>query len=218
MLAAIQKTLGIKTRLNSGSGKEALLTFDDGPDPTVTGKVLDALDTVGAKAVFFVVGNRINKAEHMLQEVLDRGHIIGNHSYSHWLGKPPSSREYLADIEKCQQRIFDVCGYTPTLYRPPLGAVNLGTISTARKLNLEIYKWSLDTKDWRLRDDSTAQSQGIDITGQVAHRDIILMHDDNVHTPIMVNEMLQRMSEQNFNLSSFVDKRQQQTALSRTSA
>lgn len=207
MLTAIQKALGIKTRIESASNKEVLFTFDDGPDPVVTGKVLDLLDASGAKAVFFVVGNRIDKAEHMLQEVLDRGHLIGNHSYTHWLGKPPSSREYFADIEKCQQRIFDACGYKPTLYRPPLGAVNMATITTARSLDLQIYKWSFDTNDWRLRDDATAQSQGAELADQVTHRDVILMHDDNVHTPIMVKEMLQRLATQQVDLSSFVSAR-----------
>jgi peptidoglycan/xylan/chitin deacetylase (PgdA/CDA1 family) len=205
MLTVIQQALGIKTRIESDAEKEVLFTFDDGPDPLVTGKILDMLDTAGAKAVFFVVGNRIHKAEHMLREVLDRGHLIGNHSYTHWLGKPPSSaREYLADIEKCQQRIFDACGYTPVLFRPPLGAVNLATIRTARCLNLQIYKWSFDTNDWRLRDDDTARAQGTELAGKLAHRDVILMHDDNVHTPLVVEEMLRLLTSQRVDLSSFV--------------
>jgi len=206
MLTAIQKALGIRTQIESTSMQEALLTFDDGPDPVVTGQVLDALDKASAKAVFFVVGNRIQKAAHMLGEVLDRGHLIGNHSYSHWLGKPPASEAYLEDVKRCQQRIFDVCGYTPTLYRPPLGAVNLATLTTARRLDMEIYKWSLDTNDWRLRDDDSALNLGTSITDQLTHRDVVLMHDDNVHTPVMVNEMLQRMKELDYDLSSFVEK------------
>ncbi len=215
MLTAIQKVLGISTRIESTSNQEALFTFDDGPDPVVTGEILDALDGVGAKAVFFVVGSRIPKAPHMLQEVLDRGHLIGNHSYTHWLGTPPNSGEYLADIELCQQHIFDACGYTPTLYRPPLGAVNRATITTARKLKLDIYKWSLDTNDWRLRDDTAARAQGVQISDQVAHRDVILMHDDNVHTPIMLNEMLQRLSRREFDLSSFVGSYKQRSAVTK---
>ena len=221
MLTKIHKALGIKTQLDSASAasaKQALFTFDDGPDPTVTGSVLDVLDEVGAKAVFFVVGNRIQKAAHMLQEVLDRGHLIGNHSHSHWPGNPPALPEYLADVKNCQQRISDACGYTPTLYRPPLGAVNLATLATARKLNLDIYKWSLDTNDWRLRDDSAAKTQGIELTNQAAHRDVILMHDDNIHTPVMLREMLQRMSDQDFDLHSFVDTYHMQYTPARRSA
>lgn len=62
MLTALQKTLGIKTRLRSTSDREVLFTFDDGPHPSGTARVLDALDEVNAKAVFFVVGGRIQKA------------------------------------------------------------------------------------------------------------------------------------------------------------
>lgn len=207
MLTALQKTLGIKTRLRSSSEREVLFTFDDGPHPSGTARVLDALDEVNAKAVFFVVGGRIQKAEQMLREVLNRGHLIGNHSYSHWLGSPPSSRrEYQTDIELCQQRIFDACGFKPTLYRPPLGAVNIATITTARALNLQIYKWSFDTNDWRLRDDDSARTQADELVPGISHRDVILMHDDNPHTPIMVTKMLHTLAAENYDLSSFVSR------------
>ena len=206
MFTAIQKALGITTQLEPNSSKEILFSFDDGPDPLVTGRILDALDSIDAKAVFFVVGNRIPKAEHMLTEILERGHLLGNHSFAHWLGKPPSFASYMADLQQCQQRIFDVCGYMPFLYRPPLGVVTLATITCAHKLNLQIYKWSVDTEDWRLRNDLAAQKQGIEFSSKVTQQDIILMHDNNIHTPVMLQQMLPRLSDSDFDMRSFVHR------------
>jgi len=206
MFTAIQMLLGIRIKLEADSTKQILLSFDDGPHPLVTGRILDELDTIKAKAVFFVVGNRIPKAEHMLTEILARGHLLGNHSFAHWLGKPPSSEVYLADLQLCQQRIFDACGYLPFLYRPPLGVVTLATVTSAQRLNLQIYKWSLDTNDWRLRDDTQARSQGIDISSNVKSRDVILMHDDNFHTPVMLKQILPRLADSEFDMCSFVNR------------
>ncbi|OED38094.1 hypothetical protein AB833_20585 [Chromatiales bacterium (ex Bugula neritina AB1)] len=207
MINMMQRALGIRKQLEPVAGNPVLLTFDDGPDPIVTGKVLNLLDEYNAKAVFFVVGDRIGKAPYMLTEVLQRGHIIGNHSHCHWLDKPPGLTEYLADLKQCQSRIYDVCGYTPTLYRPPLGAITVAAILAARRLNFELCKWSLDTNDWRMRDDHSAHNRGLEAAGEIQPCDILLMHDNNRHTPVLLQAMLSKMQESDFDLTSFVNSR-----------
>jgi len=167
-----------------------VLTFDDGPDPEVTPKVLDLLDLYGFKAVFFVVGNRIPKAPNLLREIVERGHQLGNHSYSHWMASPPGYRAYAADLQRCQAVIEDRCGIAPDVFRPPLGEVAPASLLAARRLRLRYVLWSIDSGDWRLRDSSIAEEAGRTLAAAVKPRDVVLMHDDNPHTPTLLSNLL----------------------------
>jgi peptidoglycan/xylan/chitin deacetylase (PgdA/CDA1 family) len=171
-----------------------LLTFDDGPDPEVTPAVLDRLENYGARAVFFVVGRRIAQAPHVLREVLDRGHAIGNHSFQHYNGRQPSYKKYLADLRRCQDAIHEACGVEARLFRPPLGRITPTTILAPWMIGLRTVTWSVDVQDWRCREPEEAVELGLRL-GRIARgADIVLLHDDNrcvldlldVYLPTMV--------------------------------
>ena len=95
--------------------KVAYLTFDDGPIPEVTPKVLDILEKYGVKATFFCVGENVFKHPQVYQEVLKKGHSVGNHTYNHVKGYNLSCAEYLKNINKASNFIDS------TLFRPPHG-------------------------------------------------------------------------------------------------
>src|SRR6478672_6016647 len=120
---SVFRALGVIHALDREAGSSILLTFDDGPHPEVTPGVLDRLKEYDALAVFFVVGNRIPRAPAMLVRAAAEGHHIGNHSYEHWLGRPPWPRAYVRDVRKCQDVIASLTAQRPTLFRPPLGRV-----------------------------------------------------------------------------------------------
>lgn len=188
--------LGIVSGLpDKPDDRSVLLTFDDGPHPENTPRILDVLDQFEAKGIFFIVGNRIPLAPHLLREVVDRGHQLGNHSYSHWLKSPPGFRKYRADLEKCQSEIERLAGASADVFRPPLGQITPGSLLSARKLGLTYMLWSVDSGDWKLRDDDTAREQGKALAGELRACDIILMHDDNPHTPVLLETMLQELKE-----------------------
>ena len=109
-------------RLRHNAGNNILLTFDDGPHPEATPAVLDLLREHEARAIFFVVGNRIQRAPQMLLRILDEGHWLGNHSHTHPNDRRMPYREYLAELRKCQQVIHDITGTSPRFHRPPLGS------------------------------------------------------------------------------------------------
>src|SRR5688572_18615904 len=97
------RSLGVVTRISNTNG--VLLTFDDGPDPEVTPAVLDILSYYETKAVFFIVGNRIQKAPELLIDVLKAGHAIGNHTNCHPLERAPPLRDYYRDVQACQSAL-----------------------------------------------------------------------------------------------------------------
>jgi peptidoglycan/xylan/chitin deacetylase (PgdA/CDA1 family) len=95
------------------------LTFDDGPNEPYTSRLLDLLDERGVRATFFQVGRCAERFPSTSRRVVESGHVLGNHSYSHQFGdyfREPSQR---AEIERSQQVLASVAGVVPALYRPP---------------------------------------------------------------------------------------------------
>jgi peptidoglycan/xylan/chitin deacetylase (PgdA/CDA1 family) len=152
------------------------MTFDDGPCPEVTPVVLERLRDFGARAVFFLVGERAKRHPDLARRIVDEGHFVGNHSYAH--AEPPFwPRTYREEVLKCQHAIRSATGVTPTMFRPPYGRLRPSTIFGPRSLGLRVVGWSVETRDWRCRSDADAKATAERLV--VEARDIILMHDDN---------------------------------------
>ena len=206
--AMVRKSLlaacGAKERLARGSGP--LLTFDDGPDPEVTPAVLDLLAKYNARAVFFVVGNRIPRAPHMLSRILAEGHMIGNHTYRHPLDRIPSFAEYCRDVKQCQEMLESLTGRQPRLFRPPLGAVTLASLLAPRLYKLRTLLWSIDVDDWKLRREEDAVQAGHRLVDSAGRGDIVLLHDDNPCVVRLLETALPRLRAQQLNLADAITR------------
>jgi peptidoglycan/xylan/chitin deacetylase (PgdA/CDA1 family) len=190
--------------LRRQGGREVLLTFDDGPHPEVTAGVLDRLKLFGARAAFFVVGNRIPRAPHLLRRALAEGHLIGNHSFAHHLDRPPWLVPYVKDLARCQRAIEAITGQRPRLFRPPLGRISVASLLAPRCLGLRAVYWSVDPRDWRLRDPGEARACGERLTAAVSPGDIILLHDDNPCVLSVLDALLPSLVSQGYDLTSAV--------------
>jgi peptidoglycan/xylan/chitin deacetylase (PgdA/CDA1 family) len=125
------------------TGKAVYLTFDDGPIPEVTPKVLAILAQYKVKATFFMVGENVDKHPEVYEQVVKAGHRIGNHTYNHIKGWHCTTATYLGNVEQCQERIGDT-----NLFRPPYGKA---TWLQRRMLHLMGYKliyWDILTRDY----------------------------------------------------------------------
>lgn len=122
--------------------KTIYVTFDDGPIPEVTPQVLNVLDTYNAKATFFCVGDNIQKHPNLYQEIIDRDHKTGNHTYDHLNGWKSSSQEYLNSVEKCKILVPEA-----VFFRPAYGKIKRNVISTIKK-DYEIIMWDVLTGDF----------------------------------------------------------------------
>lgn len=160
-------------------------TFDDGPDYIQTQRLLDGLAERGAKATFFVVGEkldyksgkgRIDENRALVKRMVDDGHIVGNHSYSHcWLNKVTKEKAAM-EISKTNELIKEVTGSYPIYMRPPGGSAC--TSATVRKLIAPMITvcWGYyDTRDWQCRNVDKMVKMIVDNT---CDGDIILMHDN----------------------------------------
>lgn len=186
-----------------------LLTFDDGPHPQVTPEVLRLLKEHNARAIFFVVGKRINDAPHLLRTILDEGHALGNHSYAHPVDGQPWLGSYLKDVAQCQDAIRARTGFKPRFFRPPLGTFSFRSIVAPRLLGLTPVLWSVDADDWSLTSTEEASAAADHLVDKLesspARNDIVLMHDDQPHVVTLLEKILPLLRSQNCDLYTALD-------------
>lgn len=121
--------------------KTIYLTFDDGPVPGVTARVLDILDSYNIKATFFCVGENVANNPDIYAEVLQRGHQVGNHTYNHLKGFEYSTESYLANVAKASEVIHS------NLFRPPYGRIKPKQLRMLCK-QYKVVLWDLVTRDY----------------------------------------------------------------------
>lgn len=160
------------------TGKIAL-TYDDGPTPGVTDFILEQLAAHRSKATFFVIGQRVRAFPKLAQTIVEQGHEIANHSYTHPDLSKLQDGAVANEIEKTQKTIEDICGVTPHYFRPPYGAFRATQGALARAQHVQVIIWSIDPQDWR-RPGAEIISQRI--TAPSSGGDIILCHDLHFQT------------------------------------
>jgi peptidoglycan/xylan/chitin deacetylase (PgdA/CDA1 family) len=125
-----------------------VLTFDDGPVPDTTLPLLDLLDEEGVKATFFVMGRRVKKYPHLLVQIKERGHQIGNHSYNHMFMPIMPTKLIHQEIEDTNQAIFDAIGEKPSIFRPPFGLIDFRAAACLEKNSMQMVYWGPVSEDW----------------------------------------------------------------------
>ncbi len=148
--------------------KIAYLTFDDGPTPGVTDKVLNILDQFNAKATFFLIGKNAEQNPDYLPAYTQAGHAIGNHSYSHMNGWLNDTKSYLSDIEKAAKLIES------NLMRPPYGRIKRAQLKELKDM-YSIVMWDILSGDFDLNVSPDACFQNV--VDSVAPGSIIVFHD-----------------------------------------
>jgi len=148
--------------------KELYLTFDDGPHIEVTPLILDILKDFEAKATFFCVGENILKNPKIYQRILDEGHQVGNHTFSHNNGWSNSNVDYFKSYLKCQE-------LTKTdLFRPPYGRISPKQYQLIKK-RTKIIMWTVLSGDF---DSSNSTEKCIEnVQSGIKNGSIIVFHD-----------------------------------------
>jgi peptidoglycan/xylan/chitin deacetylase (PgdA/CDA1 family) len=125
-----------------------VLTFDDGPDPETTPKVLDALDEAGAKATFFVIAKKAEAHPDLVREMVARGHSVGLHSFEHdRLFSLRSEKRVRRDLEHGLAVLDAILGTRTTFFRPPIGHTNPVIARVADALDLLVVGWTVSGRD-----------------------------------------------------------------------
>jgi peptidoglycan/xylan/chitin deacetylase (PgdA/CDA1 family) len=145
------------------------LSFDDGPHPTITPKVLDMLAAHGAKASFFCIGDRVKRFPDIYQRILDEGHAVGNHSFHHLNGWKTNDDAYCTDVEMAAKLIDS------RLFRPPYGRMKGSQASAISREGFKTIMWTVLSGDYdaNLSPEECAQR----VLGNIKPGFIYLFHD-----------------------------------------
>ena len=147
------------------------LTFDDGPHPVYTPKLLDGLKERNVKATFFVVGKNIEGREDIIKRMDEEGHLIGNHTYDHVKITGLPEEEACAQITKTSELVKEITGKNTEFVRPPFGAWD-----KKMECGFEMFPvlWSIDPLDWTTKNvDAVVQK----VLSRAEENSIILLHD-----------------------------------------
>jgi peptidoglycan-N-acetylglucosamine deacetylase len=169
------------------------LTFDDGPDPTATPEVLDALAAWDATATFFVVGSRAAAYPGLLRRVRDEGHAIGNHSWSHPDLTTLDEAGVRAQLQRTNDAVQEATGAAPAEWRPPYGARNAAVQAVARDVGLgSMVLWDVDPTDWADPPATTVRDR---VLQDVRPGAVVLLHDaTGANTPEAVPLVLEGLA------------------------
>jgi peptidoglycan/xylan/chitin deacetylase (PgdA/CDA1 family) len=162
----------VRARPTTGE-KLVALTFDDGPHPWTTPRVLEILRTKNVAATFFLIGNQIGKEE-VVSQIIDEGHVIGNHSFSHPTEKQ-NLLQALREIDLESERLKRLGAPTINLFRPPGGVLDNGLADYAAQRGYVNVMWSYDVYDWRNEMDADELVDAV--VDPAKPGDIVLLHD-----------------------------------------
>jgi peptidoglycan/xylan/chitin deacetylase (PgdA/CDA1 family) len=178
------------------SSDKVFLTFDDGPTPGVTDEVLNILNQHQVKATFFCLGKNVEQNPALYQRIVDEGHAVGNHTYSHPNGWKVKTAEYLNDVVKAEELI------ATNLFRPPYGRIKKAQIKKLKE-KFKIIMWDVLSGDYHPKaTPATCVSRILKHTGQGS---IIVFHDsikakENVLGSL--DEIIVRLRSEGFDFSA----------------
>lgn len=198
---------------------KVVLTFDDGPDPEVTPKVLDVLDSYGVKAYFFVTGSKAEKHPELIRLIVSRGHTVGNHTYTHSPLFPVSGKTFIEDDIRACDSVIDlavqeaastsdsrepglsasaVAVPEPRLFRPPFGVTNPDIAKILKHTGHKVIGWDVRSFDTVHLKDSLAPSE-LDAAigkclGNILRKarpgSVILLHDRLAGAPALLSRLI----------------------------
>lgn len=151
------------------------LTFDDGPTPEITPWVLDTLKQHQAKATFFCIGNNIQKHPEIFKQIVDDGHLIGNHTFNHLKGWKTDLDTYIHNTLETETEILKHTSPPSKLFRPPYGRIKNKQAKKLMEMGYQIIMWSVISIDW---DKSVSKETCLkNVTDHAKEGSIVVFHD-----------------------------------------
>ncbi|MGL5713258.1 MAG: polysaccharide deacetylase family protein [Paraclostridium sp.] len=129
--------------------KKVAISFDVAWGASNIDGILETLEKNQVKSTFFLVGSWIDNNKDLVKKINDKGHDIGNHSNTHANMKELSEEALINELEITSEKIQNITGEKPSIYRPPFGAVDKDSLSTCEALGYKVVKWDVDSLDWK---------------------------------------------------------------------
>ena len=164
-----------RTFIGLGPGsRQIALTYDDGPNDPHTLRLLEVLAKHNVHATFFLIGRYVQQQQQIARAIVQAGHVVGNHTFTHPLLIFKSEAEIRQELTQCRDALQDAIGQPSNLFRPPFGGRRPAVLRAARELGLEPVMWNVTGYDWNAPPAAAIERK---VTKQIRGGDIILLHD-----------------------------------------
>ncbi len=182
--------------------KKIALTFDDGPDGKVTEALLELLEKYNATAAFFCIGKQVERYPEVTRKAADKGHIIGNHSFTHhrWFDLF-STKRMAAEIKATNKEIERATGKSPLLFRPPYGVTNPSLKKAIQETGMIPVGWSLRSFDTISKPEKVLKK----LRRKTQAGEVVLFHDRGPELLHIIEEYLRWLSEKNYKVVSLTE-------------
>jgi len=185
--------------------KQLALTYDDGPNDPHTLRLLEILAKHNVHATFFLIGRYVQQRPEIAREIVNAGHVVGNHTFTHPLLTFKSAAEIHHELSTCRSTLEDAIGGNSisNLFRPPFGGRRPAVLRIARELGLEPVMWNVTGYDWNAPPSAVIEQK---VAKQIRGGDVILLHDgghkqmgaDRSQTVVATDQMIKRYKSKDY--------------------
>ena len=183
--------------------RQLALTYDDGPNDPHTLRLLEVLAKHGVHATFFLIGRYVRQRPEIVREIVQAGHVVGNHTFTHPLLTFESEAEVRKELDNCRSALQDAIGEPSNLFRPPFGGRRPAVLRVARECGLEPVMWNVTGYDWNAPSSAVIERK---IVKQIRGGDVILLHDgshkdlqaDRSQTVIATDRLITRYQSEGY--------------------
>ena len=175
--------------------KQVSISFDAAWGDEQTHTLLDILKEHHVKSTFFLVGDWVDKYPDDVKDIYDAGHDIGNHSNTHPHMTEMSTEEQKNQIKACNEKIKEITGKEPKLFRAPYGDYNNTVVQSVKSLNMYCVQWDIDSLDWK---DPSPSEMVNRIVPNLQNGSIILMHNGAKNTPEALPMIIEAVKEEGY--------------------
>jgi peptidoglycan/xylan/chitin deacetylase (PgdA/CDA1 family) len=183
----------------SDAGNRIGLTFDDGPSPGSTDRILDELKKRQLHATFFMIGQQVAKSPDLARRVVAEGHEIGNHTYTHPHLNTLPDQQVKLELQQTQDIIEEVTKVRPVLFRPPYVAFRKNQAPIPHAMGMQIIVGDVNSRDWSQPGEAKIVEA---ILAQTSSGSILICHDNQAQTANCVGEFIDKLLERSFNFST----------------
>jgi len=167
---------------------QVAITFDDGPNFEFTPKILHLLNKYNAKATFFCVGKHIEDQPELFKNIIDQGHTVGNHTYSHATNFGfLKTTKVISELQKTNDIVNNLTGLSMNFYRPAFGVTNPRIKKAIKIIGLQSIGWNIRSLDTTSR---SSEKILLRITKKISKGDVILLHDTSLKTILILEQLL----------------------------
>jgi peptidoglycan-N-acetylglucosamine deacetylase len=187
--------------------RQMALTYDDGPNDPHTLRLLEILAKHNVRATFFLIGRYVEQRPELAREIVNAGHVVGNHTFIHPLLTFKSEAEIRLQLSQCNATLEDAVSVRSNLFRPPFGGRRPAVLRIARDLGLKPIMWNVTGYDWNAPPAAAIEGK---VAKQIRGGDVILLHDgghkqmgaDRSQTVIATDHLITRYKNEEYEFAT----------------